>query len=274
MNLPWHARNHQDALDGMLMLTLEERGAYNTCLDLIYSRRGPIPDDPRWLSGWMGVSVRRWAKIRASLLVKRKLYEISFNGVPSLMNQRAANELENQSERSRNLSESGAKGGRKSAETRKNSKENNHAGQAPLEASVKLKTETYTVQNPTDVPDGTSPLPETTPTRAKSTGTYLSESWVVSEALYEFGQVKCAMSLQEIDDAADEFRDYWRSRRDARARHADWDATFRNRLREVAGRLGGPRPRLVAAAGQPRGGGRGPVSFADIYARRHGSGQN
>lgn len=139
MTLPWHARNHQDALDGMLMLSLEERGAYNTALDLIYIRSGPIPDNARWLSGYMGVSLRRWSVIRASLLVKGKLYEINVNGVPSLMNQRAAIEIENAAKLSRNFSESGAKGGRKSAELRTKPNENNGPAQATLQATVKLK---------------------------------------------------------------------------------------------------------------------------------------
>src|SRR5258708_975767 len=104
----WHPREHRAALDGMLMLSLEERGAYNTLLDLIYDRAGPIPDDARWLSGWMGVSLKRWAIIRAILLMKGKIYEVNLNGSPSLMNQRAAIEIENQAKLSRNLRENGA----------------------------------------------------------------------------------------------------------------------------------------------------------------------
>jgi hypothetical protein len=89
----WHPREHRKALDGMLMLTLEERGAYNTCLDLIYDREGPIPDDARWLAGWMGVSVRKWASIRSALIVKAKLFEVSLNGIPSLMGDRSCEEI-------------------------------------------------------------------------------------------------------------------------------------------------------------------------------------
>ena len=142
----WHPREHRAALDGMLMLTLEERGAYNTALDLIYDRGGPIPDDARWLAGWMGCSLRRWAQLRATLIVKGKLYALSLNGVASLMNQRAASEIENQAKLQRNLSESGAKGGRKRAENEAKAKENNGPAQAPLEAPPKLKTETKTVE--------------------------------------------------------------------------------------------------------------------------------
>ena len=38
---PWHKRYHEDALNGYMGLTLEERGVYSTCLDLIYMRGAP-----------------------------------------------------------------------------------------------------------------------------------------------------------------------------------------------------------------------------------------
>lgn len=134
----WHPREHAKALRGMQMLTLEERGAYNTALDLIYDREGPIPDDARWLAGWMGVSVRKWSAIRAALIVKGKLFALNFNGVDCLMNERAAIELENQAKLVRKLSESGAKGGRTRVENEKKSSNNNSPALAPLEARLKL----------------------------------------------------------------------------------------------------------------------------------------
>ena len=45
--LPYHKRYHSDALAGMMPLTLEERGAYNTLLDMIYDRGGPLIDKHR-----------------------------------------------------------------------------------------------------------------------------------------------------------------------------------------------------------------------------------
>lgn len=144
----------------MLQLTLEERGAYNTLLDLIYSRGGPVPDDDRWLAGWMGVSLRRWKTLRAALIVKGKVFALNVNGVDCLMNERAADELASTAERRRNLAESGAKGGRKRAETcakparnlaetEGKSNENNAPAQATLEAPLKLITYTDT-QTETD----------------------------------------------------------------------------------------------------------------------------
>jgi uncharacterized protein YdaU (DUF1376 family) len=95
----WHPRYHRDALDGMLMLTLEERGAYNTILDLIYDRGGPIPDDPRWLSGWTGVSLRKWEKLRAALIVKGKIQAYTMPDGDVLTNVRAVFEIETQTKK-------------------------------------------------------------------------------------------------------------------------------------------------------------------------------
>lgn len=153
----WHPREHRAALDGMLMLTLEERGAYNTILDLIYDRGGPIPDDARWLAGWMGVSARRWAVIRASLIVKAKIYAVNLNGVDCLMNERAAKEIENQSEISRKSRETGAKGGRKRAENAANFNKNNDGIQGPPQATLKLKTETETIGSVSNDTGGSPP---------------------------------------------------------------------------------------------------------------------
>ena len=69
----WYKRYGADFLMGCMSLTLEEKGAYSCCLDLIYERAGPIPDDPRWLSGVLGCSVRRWKSIREKLLDEGKL---------------------------------------------------------------------------------------------------------------------------------------------------------------------------------------------------------
>lgn len=145
----WHARYHQDALDGMLMLTLEERGAYNTLLDLIYSRGGPVPDDERFLAGWMGCSVKKWRIIRATLLVKGKLEPAEHLGQPALINARAAAELELSAARSRLAAHSGATGGRVSAQNRQKDKENKGNAQA----SLKLKTETRQLEANASVVD-------------------------------------------------------------------------------------------------------------------------
>ena len=70
----WYKRDPLAALDGMSELSLEERGAYNTVLDLIYARDGKVLDDDRFLAGWMRADIRIWRRIRKRLIDLGKLY--------------------------------------------------------------------------------------------------------------------------------------------------------------------------------------------------------
>src|SRR6476661_5000556 len=111
MSARWYKRCGADFIHGTMMLSLEEKGAYSLCLDLIYDRGGPIPDDARWLSGVCGVSMRKWTALRDRLLSLGKL--AVENG--HLTNSRADLELVSAELSSRERAESGAKGGRKRA---------------------------------------------------------------------------------------------------------------------------------------------------------------
>ncbi|PSO12617.1 MULTISPECIES: DUF1376 domain-containing protein [unclassified Sphingobium] len=124
----WHKRYHSDALTGFMSLTLEERGAYQTILDLIYDRGGPIVDNDRLLAGYMGVSLRKWAALRDTLISKGK---ISIED-GQITNARAIFELEKSSKTSRKLAENGSKGGCKSGEIRKKPNENSETDEARL----------------------------------------------------------------------------------------------------------------------------------------------
>jgi uncharacterized protein YdaU (DUF1376 family) len=72
--LKWYQRDPHAALAGMNQLTLEERGAYNTVLDLIYMADGALPDEPAAVCRWLGTNSRRWRRIRSTLIKKQKLY--------------------------------------------------------------------------------------------------------------------------------------------------------------------------------------------------------
>lgn len=129
MTLPWYKHNARDFLDGTSTLTLEERGAYITILDLIYLRGGPVPDEPRWLAGHCLITVRAWTKLRAALIVKGKLFAVDFHGQPSLSNGRATAELaqksgENAAKISENSGENGSKTPPKTGETEADINEN------------------------------------------------------------------------------------------------------------------------------------------------------
>lgn len=125
----YHKRYHSDALAGFMSLTLEERGAYQTLLDLIYDRGGPIQDNERLLAGYMGCSVRKWRALRDDLIAKGK---IRLTDAGEITNSRAEKEIENQLKTSRKHAENGSNGGRKNAETVKKSNENSGGEQAGL----------------------------------------------------------------------------------------------------------------------------------------------
>lgn len=145
--MDWHPRYHRAFLEGTQRLSPEERGCYTTVLDLIYDRGGPIPDDARWLAGWMNCSVRKWMTIRSVLIASGKITVEGECDEAVIRNERADFELDSQSARRRTNSESGSSGGRKSAKKRAKLKENNNKGQATAQAKLKLKTETETVSS-------------------------------------------------------------------------------------------------------------------------------
>lgn len=72
--IKWYKRYPTNALEGMMELTLEERGAYNTVLDLIYSHDNELLDDERLIAGWMRVDVRVWRRLKDRLIGCGKLY--------------------------------------------------------------------------------------------------------------------------------------------------------------------------------------------------------
>lgn len=72
--LRWYKRDPNAALTGMACLTLEERGAYNTILDLLYARDGHLPDDETEISRLMHCDRRIWRRIRRRLMDLGKLY--------------------------------------------------------------------------------------------------------------------------------------------------------------------------------------------------------
>ena len=85
----FYKRNADQALAGMMGLSLEEKGAYNTIIDLIYSTTNRLRDDERYMCGWLQCDVRVWKRIRARLIELEKIsIEDGF-----IRNRRASNEI-------------------------------------------------------------------------------------------------------------------------------------------------------------------------------------
>jgi len=125
---PWYKRYPSDFIAGTIGLSVEEKGAYAICLDLIYDRGRPIPDDARWIAGACGCSIRKWNTLRSRLIEAGKLVDLGGH----LTNSRAEKEIENSAKISRKLSENGAKGGRKTPENQPRFNKNNALPEAGL----------------------------------------------------------------------------------------------------------------------------------------------
>ena len=86
--LPYYPRYPRDFFDGTAGMCFEDKAAYGLVLDLIYmmGERG-LPDDPHFIAGHLGMSVRKWNTVKGRLIAMGKLYLV--DGIIS--NKRADN---------------------------------------------------------------------------------------------------------------------------------------------------------------------------------------
>lgn len=70
----WYKRDPDAALAGMIGLTMEERGAYNTVIDLLYARNGDVPNDDRYMARAQQCNPQMWRRVRDSLITKGKIW--------------------------------------------------------------------------------------------------------------------------------------------------------------------------------------------------------
>lgn len=156
--IKWYKRDPQDALDGMAPLSLEERGAYNTVLDLFYVRDGKLPDDDRFIAGFLGCDVRVWRRIRERLIDLGKL----FVEAGHIHNRRADEELHTALARlvcSRNAGKASASSRARKSDMKPN---NNNGGEpADVETDAPTGAATGVLSNDTksSVPNGTGVPP-------------------------------------------------------------------------------------------------------------------
>ena len=88
--LPYYKRYPRDFVEGTIGLPFEIKTTYSFVLDLIYMQGGELPDDPRYISGLLGVSIRKWKSLRKALI---EFGKIQVSG-KYLTNYRAVSELE------------------------------------------------------------------------------------------------------------------------------------------------------------------------------------
>lgn len=87
----YHAHFHGDWLRGVANLAPDERGVYQTIIDLQYERRGPLPDDDEWLARQNNCPLRTYRRIKQKLIEKGRLIVDAEAG--TLYDERAMREL-------------------------------------------------------------------------------------------------------------------------------------------------------------------------------------
>lgn len=73
--LPYYPRYPRDFLEATAGMPFELKGAFALLLDLIYMMgdRG-LPDEPRFIAGQLGMSVKKWNGLRQQLLDAGKIH--------------------------------------------------------------------------------------------------------------------------------------------------------------------------------------------------------
>jgi uncharacterized protein YdaU (DUF1376 family) len=73
VSLPYYKRFPRDFLEGTIGLRWEAKAIYSILLDLIYIRDGRLADDPRYIAGVIGCSVKLWNNIKRELVEAGKI---------------------------------------------------------------------------------------------------------------------------------------------------------------------------------------------------------
>ena len=158
--IKWYKRDPKAALEGMAELTLEECGAYNIVLDLIYRNGGKLLDDDRFICGWMRCDMRIWRRIKNRLLERQKVYiEDGF-----LRNKKADEVVAKALAKGLTNRELNIIKGRKSGEVRRKNKELNEPEHEPnanrKRTDIKKKEDRKEEESKDDRNDAVSAAPE------------------------------------------------------------------------------------------------------------------
>jgi uncharacterized protein YdaU (DUF1376 family) len=72
--MKWYKRDCDAAMMGMAKLSLADRGAYNSLIDLLYSLDGNVPDDDLWVAKTLNIQWLQWKHAKARLIAAGKLW--------------------------------------------------------------------------------------------------------------------------------------------------------------------------------------------------------
>lgn len=214
----WYKMNPVDWNEGTNDLTLEQEAAYLRICNAMYIASGPISNNQFVVAGLLRCNDRRAKRIVSELVAAGK---ISIEG-GLIHNKRALDELSNRRRLSVERELAGRRGGIESGKARRNSLENNETAEANASSKTNERREEESREK--EEAKASSKKPE------DRKGSRLPLDWQPSPELRQFAR-KQGLSESQITLEAEKFRDYWKSVGGAKGCKLDWDATWRNWVR-------------------------------------------
>jgi uncharacterized protein YdaU (DUF1376 family) len=265
--LRWYKRDPNAALVGMRILSCEERGAYNTLLDLIYANDGRLVDDDRYLAGECALTARSWNRIKKRLVDLGKIKFVE----GFVRNGRADKEVEFGLKKV----ETAQVAGKISAEKRKaGSSKNNDLGSTTVEAGVPTESRINNHSQSKESSDAgaSEELPPRAAPKPKRTNakTVLAEDWAPEDRHFAYAEQN-GFDRARAAGMAEHFKAHHRAKGNRMLDwYAAWQTWVRNQVRfndrDGGGNGGGYRPGGGQGGGSgPRGGG---SSFSALAAQR------
>ena len=230
--MKFYKRDPDAALAGMAELTLQERGAYNSIIDLLYSRDGALPNDDTMIRRVLGCHGHEWRAVKAKLIAKGKIWieggYLKAKRVESVLKE-ASNFSQTQRKRATNRWETERKLRAKSEKDEQNQQLDNATAKMPY---TPTPISTPSKKQEEETSNHKTALPEKTRKTRKQIPSECPTSDEQGDAM-QFWGVHARFDLTDtLDDQIAQFRDHHISRASTMANwSAAWRTWYRNALK-------------------------------------------
>lgn len=249
MSLPYYKRYPKDFFEATVGMSGEVKGAYGLLLDIIYMLDGKLPDDPRYISGLLGISVRKWKTIKNELIERGKI--------------QAENNIISNLKADYLLEERRSYRDKKSENRTKSNKNKEKEKRSSYSARVKPKPDTKdTIVSLERARESSHPSKpkRKAPPRGAARASQIPDSWGPSPTNYATAQ-KYNLTNEEVSREADKFIHHANANQ---RRQKNWSAAFSQWLIRSA------EFKQNARSGHTSRDGSGGTSFAGVIARAEG----
>ena len=222
--LDWYKRDPRAMIDAKRSandsrgMSILQAATYDLITDLIYEGAGETPNNPRYIASHFADMSDRGARLAIKFLIETGKLEVNERGF--LTNSRAQKHAKSRSEVSQKRAKAGSAGGQASAKARKKSNKIKETPQA--NASSKIQAEKEKIRE--------EEKEEAYASSKKKRGTRIREDWVLPK---DWGEWALAEGWPEhaIRLEAQKFHDHWKAAPGQKGVKLDWQATWRNWMR-------------------------------------------